>query len=118
MWSPLRSILVCQIAQFLAKSYQIGQLMIFFQKVDTLRLLKIYIMFCPPAGAKYPFGARRSQCVLLLNVNRINQIGFFQIYLHHNLPQCYPHNFHMIQFCLCHTQPYMLNHVFDMNIYF
>ena len=118
MWSPLWSILVCKIPQFLAKSYRFRQLITLFQKVDTLRLLKIYIMFCPPAGAKYPFGARRSQCMLLLNVNRINQIGFFQIYLHHSLPQCYPHNFHMIQLCLCHTQPYILNHAFDMNIYF
>ena len=55
MWSPLWSILVCKIPQFLAKSYQFRQLVILFQKVDTLRLLKIYIMFCPFAGAKYPF---------------------------------------------------------------
>ena len=52
---PLWSILVCKIAQFLAKSYQFRQLVTLFQKVDTLRLLKIYSMFCSLAGAKYPF---------------------------------------------------------------
>ena len=54
MWSPLWSILVCKIPQFLAKSYRFRQLITLFQKVDTLRLLKIHIMFCSPAGAKYP----------------------------------------------------------------
>ena len=49
------SILICKIPQFFAKSYWFGQLIILFQKVDTLRLLKIYIMFCLTAGAKYPF---------------------------------------------------------------
>ena len=43
------SILICKIPQFFAKSYWFGQLIILFQKVDTLRLLKIYIMFCLPA---------------------------------------------------------------------
>ena len=42
--SLLRSILVWSIFLF-----------ILFQKVDTLRLLKIYIMFCLPVGVKYPF---------------------------------------------------------------
>ena len=51
--SLLRSILVCKIPQFFSKSYWFGQLIILFQKVDTLRLLKIYIMFCLPAGAKF-----------------------------------------------------------------
>ena len=55
MLSHLWSILVCKIPQFLAKSYRIRQLIILFQKGDTLRLLKVYIMFFPPAGAKYPF---------------------------------------------------------------
>ena len=55
MWSPLQSILVCKIPQFLVKSYRFKQLITLFQKVDTLVLLKIYMMFCPPAGAKYPF---------------------------------------------------------------
>ena len=32
-----------------------GQLIILFQKVDPLRLLKIYIKFCPPADTKYRF---------------------------------------------------------------
>ena len=54
MWSLFWSILVCKIPQYLEKSYQFGQLIILFQKVDTLRLLKIYVMFCPFAGAKYP----------------------------------------------------------------
>ena len=54
MWSPRWSILVCKIPQFLAKSYQFRQLITLFQKVDTLRLLTIYIMFCTPARAKYP----------------------------------------------------------------
>ena len=53
--SLLRSILVCKIPQFFSKSYWFGQLIILFQKVDTLRLLKIYIMFCLPAGAIYQF---------------------------------------------------------------
>ena len=35
------SILVCKIPQFFAKSYWFGQLIILFQKVDTLRLLKM-----------------------------------------------------------------------------
>ena len=43
MWSPLWSILVCKIPQFLAKSYRFRQLITLFQKVDTLRLLRIYI---------------------------------------------------------------------------
>ena len=52
---PTCSILVCKIPQFLTKSYQFTQLITLFQKTDTLRLLKIFIMFCPPTGAKYPF---------------------------------------------------------------
>ena len=55
MSSPLWSILVCKIPQFLAKSHRFGQLIILFQKVDTLRLLKICILFFPPAGAKSSF---------------------------------------------------------------
>ena len=54
-FSPLWFILVCKISQFLARSYRFGQLIIIFLKVETLRLLITYIMFCPPAGAKYPF---------------------------------------------------------------
>ena len=53
--SLLWSILVSKLPQFFSKSYWFGQLIILFQKVDTLMLLKIYIMFCLPAGAKYPF---------------------------------------------------------------
>ena len=55
MWSPLWSILVCKIPQFWAKSYRFRQLITLFYKADTLRLLKIYIMFYPPDGAKYSF---------------------------------------------------------------
>ena len=54
MCSPLWTILICKIPQCLAKSYQFRQLITVFQKADTLRLVNIYIMFCPPAGAKYP----------------------------------------------------------------
>ena len=53
--SCLWSILACKVPQFLARSYQFGQLIILFQKVDTMRLLKIYIIFCPPITAKYSF---------------------------------------------------------------
>ena len=52
MWSHLWSNLVCKIPQFLAKRYRFWQFIILFQKVDTLRLLKICIIFCPPAGVK------------------------------------------------------------------
>ena len=55
MRSPFWFILVCKIPHFLPKSYRFGQLIIRFQKADTLRLLKTYIMFCHSAGAKYPF---------------------------------------------------------------
>ena len=84
-------------------------------------------MFCPPAEARYPFFRlqimdynihKRSQYMLLVNVNRINQTGFFQTYLHHSLSLCCPHNFHKIHLCTRHTQSYILNHVFDMNINF
>ena len=54
MWFPLWFIQVCKIPQFLAKGYQFRQLTILFQKVVTLWLPKIYIMFCP-TKAKYPF---------------------------------------------------------------
>ena len=59
---------------------------------------------------------RSQQNMLLLNVNRINQTGFFQTYLHHSLAQWYPHSFHMRHLCTRHTQPCILNNVFDMNI--
>ena len=55
MWSSPWSILVCKIPQFRAESYRLRQLITIFQKLDTLRLQKIYIMFCQPARAKYPF---------------------------------------------------------------
>ena len=55
MWSPIWSILVCKTHQFFAKSYRFGQLIILLSKIDTLKLLKIYIMFCLPAGAKCLF---------------------------------------------------------------
>ena len=46
MQFPFCFILICKILQFLVKSYWFRQLIIIFQKVDTLRLLKFYIMFC------------------------------------------------------------------------
>ena len=55
MWSPIWSLLVCKTPRFLAKSYQFRQLIALFQKVDTLMLLKLYTMFCPPTRAKYQF---------------------------------------------------------------
>ena len=63
--SLLWSILVSKLPQFFSKSYWFGQLIILFQKVDTLRLLKIYIMFCLPAGAKYPFFLGSSSWTML-----------------------------------------------------
>ena len=42
--SLLWSILVCKIPQLFAKSYWFGQLIILFQNVGTLRLLKVYIV--------------------------------------------------------------------------
>ena len=53
--SNLWSILACKTRQFLARSYRFGQLIVLFQKVDTLRLLKIFIIFCPPVTAKSSF---------------------------------------------------------------
>ena len=61
--------------------------------------------------------ARRQQNMLLLNVNWINQTGF-KYNLHYSLPQWYAPNFHMIHLWSRHTQPYILNHVFDMKINF
>ena len=46
--SPLSSILVCKITQSWVKSYPSGQLITLFSKIDTLRLLKIYIILWPP----------------------------------------------------------------------
>ena len=54
MWSPLLSILVCKI-HFLTQKYQFVQLIVPFQKVGTLRFLKICIIIRLLAGAKYPF---------------------------------------------------------------
>ena len=51
---PLLSILICKIPPFLAESDQFGQIRMLVQKLDTLRILKIYIVFCLPAEAKYP----------------------------------------------------------------
>ena len=55
MWSPICHILTCKIPRYFAESYKFRQLISIFQNVGTLRLLKIYIMFCPTAGEKYPF---------------------------------------------------------------
>ena len=40
------------------KSYRFGQSFILFQKIDTLRLLKIHIIFCPPSVAKKSISSR------------------------------------------------------------
>ena len=53
--SLLRSILICKIPQFLQKLLNWTAHQTFPESRDTLRLPKIYIMFCLPAGAKYPF---------------------------------------------------------------
>ena len=53
--SLLRSILVYKIPQFLQKLLIWTAHQTFPESRDTLRLPKIYIMFCLPAGAKYPF---------------------------------------------------------------
>ena len=52
--SLLWSILVCKIPQFLQKLLIWTAHQTFPESRDTLRLPKIYIMFCLPAGAKYP----------------------------------------------------------------
>ena len=54
MCFPLWSIQACNMPEFFAKNYRIGQFIILFYKVDTLRLLKIFIISCQVAGAKYP----------------------------------------------------------------
>ena len=41
-----------QITSILNKTYRFGQPIIFFQKVETLRLLKIHNMFCPQGEPK------------------------------------------------------------------
>ena len=74
MCSPLWSILFCKIPQFLAKSYRFGQLTILFLKVDTLRLLKIYITFCPPARAKHLFF--RLQLMDYIGINSLSAVLF------------------------------------------
>ena len=61
--------------------------------------------------------ASTHQNMLLLNVNWINQIKF-KYNLQYSLPQWYAQNFHMIHLWSRHTQPYILNHVFDMKINF
>ena len=124
----MQSLLACKIPEPLTKGCRFGLLIILFQKVDSLRLLKIYIMSCTPPEPNTRFFRlqpmdynihRCSRYMLLLNVNRINQTGFFQTYLHHHsLHQCYPLNFHMIHLCTRHTKTHILNHVFDMNINF
>ena len=51
MWFPLRLILVCKVTEFLDKGYQFGQSIILFWK-DTLKILKVYIVFVPPEESK------------------------------------------------------------------
>ena len=73
-------ILVCKIPQFLVKGYRFRQLITLFQKGDTLRLLKIHIMFCPPAGAKYPFFLRSSSWTTALTKKK-NDYGHLVWYI-------------------------------------
>ena len=49
---PLLLCFGLQKTSILGKSYRFGQPTILFQKVDTLWLLKIHIMFCPTRGPK------------------------------------------------------------------
>ena len=69
MWSPFWSILIYKIPQFLTESYWFRQLITLFLKVDILRLLKIYIIFCALAGAKYSFFLGSSSWTILHWVN-------------------------------------------------
>ena len=55
MWSSLWSILVCKITSIVGEKLPIRTAHHTFLEVDTLRLLKIYIMFFPPFRDKYPF---------------------------------------------------------------
>ena len=66
---------VCKIPQVLAKICRFGQLIILFSKVDTLRLLKIYIMFCSPAGAKYSFFQAPAHGLQCMNTPEIRGTG-------------------------------------------
>ena len=75
--SLLQSILVCKIPQFFSKSYWFGQLIILFQKVDTLRLLKIYIMFCLPAKQIPIFLGSSSWTILEVEENFIPNLFAF-----------------------------------------
>ena len=75
--SLLQSILVCKIPQFFSKSYWFGQLIILFQKVDTLRLLKIYIMFCLPAEQIPIFLGSSSWTILEVEENFIPNLFAF-----------------------------------------
>ena len=68
MWLPLWSKLVCKIPQFLTRSFRFIQFSILFQKLDTLRLLKIYVMLSPPPEAKYPFFQAPAHGVLQLYI--------------------------------------------------
>ena len=55
IWSNGWSILICKIPQFLTQSYRLRQLITLFQKVDTLRLPAIYIMFVLQSGSNILF---------------------------------------------------------------
>ena len=85
MWFPIWSILVCKTPQVLAKICRFGQLIILFSKVDTLRLLKIYIMFCSPAGAKCPLFQAPAHGLQGMNTPEIKGTGKFAIDYFSNL---------------------------------
>ena len=59
IWSPISSILVIKIPQILVKSYQFRQLIILFQKADTLGLPKnlCYVFAHPPSQIPIFLGA-------------------------------------------------------------
>ena len=43
--------------------------------LDTMRLLKTYIMFCPPAGAKYPFYSIMRKSTMKSNLHHIELLS-------------------------------------------
>ena len=59
----------------------LGQLIIILLKVGTLRLLKIYIMPCPPAGAKYSFFEAPAHGLTVLKIIiGLNSYDFFWLH--------------------------------------
>ena len=66
----------------LGKSRRLGQPIILFQKADTLKILKIHIMFCFPSGVEnhnFQFQAHGLNTLILENFTIAH---FRRIYLH------------------------------------